>query len=98
MAKEEWINHPLIKYEINQDSGRMTIFTPKYDYLELDCMSFINEFSFYYNSSLERKIVVDGYQCESLQEYLAETMLKEDVCMRLEILSNKINFDTNKCD
>lgn len=98
MAQEDWVNHPLTKFELNQDNGRMKIFTPKYDYLVLDCMSFINEFSFYYNNSIERKIIVDSYQCESLQEYLMVTMEKEQVCMKMDILNNKIRFDTEKCD
>lgn len=97
-AQEEWVNHPLTKYEVNQDNGRMKIYTPKYDYLVLDCMSFINEFSFYYNNSIERKIIVDSYQCESLQEYLMGTMDKEPVCMKMDILNNKIRFNTDKCD
>lgn len=97
-AAEEWVSHPLTKYEINQDNGRMKIYTPKYDYLVLDCMSFINEFSFYYNNSIERKIIVDSYQCEALQEYLVETMDKEEVCMKMDIINNKVRFNAEKCD
>lgn len=98
MAKEEWVNHPLTRFEINQDNGRMKLFTPKYDYLVLDCMSFINEFSFYYNNALERKIIVDSFQCEALQEYLVEKMENESVCMRVDVINNRVLFNTDKCD
>lgn len=96
---EEWVNHPLTKYEVNPETGRMKIFTPKYDFLVLDCMSFINEFSFFHNNSLERKIIVDSYQCEAIQDFLMESIdLNKEACMRLELLNNKVQFTANKCD
>lgn len=97
-ATEEWVSHPLLKYEVNEDSGRMKIFTPKYDYLELDCMSFINELSFVYNNSLERKVVVDSYQCEYLGEYISEGIKNGEACLKMDIINNKFVFSDKKCE
>jgi len=97
-AAEEWVSHPLLKYEVDEDSGRMKIFTPKYDYLELDCMSFINELSFVYNNSLERKVVVDSYQCEYLGEYISEGIKNGEACLKMDIINNKFVFSDKKCE
>lgn len=97
-AQEEWVSHPLTKFEMNEDSGRMKIFTPKYDYIELDCMSFINELSFVYNNSLERKVVIDSYQCEYLGEYISEGIKNGEACLKMDIINNKFVFSDKKCE
>lgn len=97
-AEEDWVSHPLTKFEVNEDSGRMKIFTPKYDYIELDCMSFINELSFVYNNTLERKVVVDSYQCEYLGEYISEGIKNGEACLKMDIINNKLLFEDKKCE
>ncbi len=93
-----WVNHPLTKYELNEEYGHLKIYTPSYDYIVLDCMSFSNELRIYSQGSIERRARVSIYECEEIQERIKESIDRNEACLKIDIDENQFEFQDSKCE